>query len=331
MRVIQGLEHVDIDGPVCVTIGNFDGVHRGHRALLEATLERADETEATSVAITFEPHPVRFFRGDEYEPFRLTTPAQKIRLLERAGLDATLVLEFDAELAKMAPDEFVQSVFVERLEVRHVVVGWDFSFGRGRTGSIHDLERFGEQLGFGVTSLGPVLDDEVPVSSSRIRAALRAGDPEGASALLGHDFALAGRVVGGDERGREIGFPTANLDVDPEQLRPAQGIYVTTLVDHLDGAEPRRMPAVTSIGTRPTYYDDGAPTTVESFVLDAPDALDLYGHDIELALHTRLRPELAFDSTPELVAQIERDVSDARDWHGLGAPEAQGTTSSDSS
>lgn len=297
----------------CVTIGNFDGVHLGHQALLASVVERARRYGLPAAVVTFDPHPVRFFRGPALEPFLITTTRQKLACFAALGIELALVVPFDATLAAMDAQAFVQALLVDRLQPREVLVGYDFRFGRGRSGGLDEIAAAGKDR-YRVDAFGPLEDDARPVSSSRVREAVRAGEVEEAARLLGRPFALEGLVVGGDKRGRELGFPTANLAPEPELLEPAFGIYVSSLVEG-----ERVLPAVTSIGVRPTYYEDeaSAPRTVETYVLEAPAELDLYDRRVEVQLHRRLRPELKFESTEALVAQIERDVADARAWHGL--------------
>lgn len=306
-----------------VTIGNFDGLHLGHQALLHTLAKRlesvADE-HMRRVVVTFDPHPMVYFRGLQPESFHLGSAAQKARALAAADVDAMLILPFSRELAAMSADDFVRAVLVEALAAREVWVGHDFRFGKGRRGTIEDLQWLGMLYGFRAHALPAVLDVQGQViSSSRVRAMLSQGQVEQASALLGRPYALEGVVTKGDGRGKGLGIPTANLTNLP-QLLPALGVYVTTLqllnpIPNL----PQTLSAITNIGRRPTFHGQDAPVVVETFLLSpglSPD-LDLYDQPVSLSLHKFLRPEQRFDSPASLVAQIQRDIQDARAFHGL--------------
>jgi riboflavin kinase/FMN adenylyltransferase len=308
------LEAVRLDSPVswpavAVAIGNFDGVHHGHQALLRATVEEARRRDGVSVVLTFDPHPQAVV-GQRPVPRRLTTDGQRARILSGLGVDRLALLPFTPERARETPAEFGRAVLAGMLDARAVVVGENFRFGRDRAGDVEVLRGMGPALGFEVRALPPVLHDGRPVSSTRIRAALEAGDVEEARALLGRPFALEGVVESGDGRGRTIGVPTANLRPETEAL-PAVGVYAGR-VRLPDGG---RATAVVNVGRRPTFGGTGA-TTVEAHILDFEG--DLYGRRLEVELELRLREERAFPDAAALVAQIRDDVATARARLGAG-------------
>lgn len=299
-----------LDGPV-VTLGNFDGMHLGHQAIFGRVRELAARRDTRTAALTFEPHPVRFFKPDA-PPFRLTPERQKLALFAEYGLDAALVLEFNHELAQLSPEAFVEEVLHRDVGARMVVVGEDFRFGKGRSGTAEDLKDLCAARGIEAEIASPVLLDEAPISSTRVRQALQASHMEEITRLMGRPFRLTGEVVHGDKRGRKLGYPTANIET-VHRLLPPNGIYATTL-------HAPNLPAlhsVTSVGTRPTF--GGEDITVECFVLDQdePDSLDLYGADVSLDLWKFMRPEVAFDGPEELVTQIRDDVADVREFFML--------------
>ena len=290
-----------------VVVGNFDGVHRGHAAVIREAAAPAHAAGRPVVAQTFEPHPRTFFRPEQ-PLFRLTGRDEKARMLARAGADETVVLTFNEALAAIEAEAFVADVLARRLAAHTAVVGWDFHFGRNRAGSPAFLAEAGPRHGMFVEVVPP-FGGPTPVSSSAIRDRLDAGDLQGANRLLGRRWIIEGEVVHGDKRGRELGYPTANIVLPPE-TRLAHGVYaVRALVGDriVDGAA--------SFGRRP-QFDDGAPR-FETFLLDFSG--DLYGRRLRIELVAYLRPELKFDSVEALVVQMERDVLDAR--AAIAAPE----------
>lgn len=296
-----------------VTVGNFDGVHIGHRAIIAGVVERAAQTCTTSVALTFEPHPVSWFKRLPVDTFRLTSPAHKIRLLQLLGVDHPVALPFSDQLAALSPDAFVEIILANVLDAAEVWVGWDFNFGRGRTGSPADLARLGAERGIEVRILDPVHLQQEVVSSTSIRKALQAGDLEHAARLLGRRHSVEGTVVHGETRGRRLGFPTANIVPEAGMMIP-HGVYVTSL-----STDTHRVPAVTNVGVRPTFRDDSH-ANVESFVLDGlPADTDLYGRQVEVELLAFLRPEHRFENAEALRAQVALDITSARRLHGLNA------------
>lgn len=285
-----------------LALGNFDGFHQGHQAVVGAAIGWAREEGRPAIVATFDPHPVRFFYPDA-EPFRLTTLDQRQELFEAAGADAMLVFHFDGSIAGMPAERWVEEMIAGHLHTAGVMTGEDFTFGKGRSGNPESLKRLGAPFDIAARAVPAVHDAEGPVSSSRIREALQAGDPETATRLLTRPFAIRGIVEHGDKRGREIGFPTANLSLGT-YLRPRYGIYAVT------GALPggRVVHGAANIGIRPTF--DPPRELLEPHFFDFSE--DLYGQEIEVAFHHFLRPEAKFDSLDELTAQMERDCDKAR-------------------
>ncbi|MEC9068378.1 MAG: bifunctional riboflavin kinase/FAD synthetase [Pseudomonadota bacterium] len=286
-----------------IALGNFDGFHLGHQAVAREAIEWARAEGRPAIIATFDPHPVRFFRP-EAAPFRLTTLEQRQELYLAAGATAMLVFHFDAALAGTSAEDFVRVLLHERLGVAGVVTGEDFTFGKGRAGDRAVLTRLGGEAGIAARAVAPVMDGGAAVSSSRVREALRAGDPEEAARLLTRPFAIRGVVEHGDKRGREIGYPTANLAIE-SYLRPRFGIYAVTGRVLATG---QVLTGAANIGVRPQF----APPRelLEPHFFDFSG--DLYGQEIEVAFRHFLRPEAKFDTIEGLIAQMERDCARAR-------------------
>lgn len=303
MLVVHGYRDVPQSARGAVlAIGNFDGVHRGHQALLATATAIARQLGAPAGALIFEPHPREFFHPEEPH-FHLTPLPQKLWLFEQAGLDVTIVLTFDGALAALSADDFISSVIVDGLGARHVVIGHDFFFGHNRSGTPETMQAAASRLGFGVTIIAPVAEDGEVFSSSAIRLRLAQGDVKGAAQILGRTWRVEGMVVGGAKRGTGLGFPTANIPL-PRGTALGHGIYAVRVV--VDG---ERHDGAAYLGTRPTY-DNGMPV-LEVFLFDF-DA-DLYGRTIEVEFVDFIRPDRRFDSSEALIAQMERDVARARD------------------
>ncbi len=285
------------------TVGNFDGLHRGHRAIVDRILARARETGGSALLITFDPHPLRIL-APERAPRMITTRRQKLALLEEAGLEFVLILPFTVELAAVTAEGFVRDQMAEGLGVKEVYVGANFNFGRGRAGNADLLVRLCGDLGIRGEKVPEVRYLGSPISSSRIRRAILAGEVELARELLDRPYAIEGTVVHGEGRGAGLGFPTANLTPQNE-LVPQDGVYVTEAV--ADGAA---RPAVTNIGSRPTFAQ--AAYAVETHLLNGP--VDLYDRPLEVRFLARLRQELKFESPQALVAQVRRDIDRAREF-----------------
>lgn len=320
MQVFTGLEQVPAAfGPSVVTIGNFDGVHRGHQAVLGRLVRLARADGRRAVALTFDPHPAVVHRPAS-APDLLTGLTDRLDLLARTGLDATLVVPYTLELAALTPEEFVTRYLTGALGARTVVVGHDVRFGKGNVGTLATMVELGGAHGFEVVAVDDVGqclpgDDGSTHrwSSSAARALLAEGDVAGAAEVLGRPHRVRGTVVHGDARGRELGFPTANLGAI-EGMVPADGVYAGRLLrPGLAAASPGHpdadLPAAISIGTNPTF--DGVERRVEAYVLDRDD-LDLYDEPVVLDLVARLRPTLRFDGIDPLVAQMHEDVAQAR-------------------
>lgn len=292
-----------------VTIGNFDGIHIGQRAVLEHVRERAAALDASACVITFEPHPMRVVRPDR-APLRLTTLEQKQDLLVALGIDVLLVVRFDREFARTSAEAFVRSFLVERLGVREVHVGAEFGFGRGREGNLSLLRRLGDELGFSAQGVEEVEVEGLDVSSTRIRSALLEGDVALATTLLGRPYEVRGRVVVGDGRGRDLGWPTINLETANE-LTPRLGVYVVG-VSLQDVATVRG--GVANVGVRPTFAAPGSERApqIEAHILDFDE--EVYDRSAALHFLGRLRGEKRFRSAEQLASQIGRDVKAAREF-----------------
>ena len=329
----NGVADVPSDlGASVVTLGNFDGVHAGHRAVLSRVVERAREQGASAVAITFDPHPAQVL-FPERAPALITGLHQRLDLMAAVGLDATLVMEFTRELSQWSPQEFVVRVLVQTLHATTVVVGADTRFGHRNSGDVQTLRDLGEVHGFDVEVVRDLAPRESGPrwSSSWVREALEEGDVARAAEALGRPHRITGVVVHGDHRGRELGYPTANLEPAAEGLVPADGVYAGWMLRAEAGDDvaeaDRLLPAAVSIGTNPTF--DGTSRRVEAYVLDRTD-LDLYGERVSLELVERLRPTVRFDSVDALVAQMREDVDRSRDLLSGGVvPSSFGSASAD--
>ena len=307
MQVWRSLDNVDLDGAqAVVTIGNFDGVHRGHQALLADVVARARDLEVSAVVATFDPHPMSVIHPDS-APTQLTPLDRRLELLADLGIDGVLVLRFDNDLAHWSPATFVERVLRDGLRAAEVHVGKNFRFGHRAAGDVATL----------VSELGDVPVVAVPLaggatrwSSTYIRQCLAEGDVEAAAAALGRPHRVEGPVVRGDQRGRELGYPTANLDLPPDTAIPADGVYAGWLTRSGSDSDPApAMPAAISIGTNPTF--NGVARRVEAYVLDRTD-LELYGEHVAVDFLARLRDTVKFDGVEALVEQMARDVEQAR-------------------
>ena len=304
-HVARGDGHALDPGPLAgsvVAIGNFDGVHRGHRAVIEAAQTRAQALGSKAAALTFEPHPRAFFRPQE-PLFQLSTPRNKLRLLAATGLDGAVVMNFDAALAATEAEDFIAHILKGRLHIAGAAIGFDFHFGKDRKGSPRYLAEQGAKLGFAVDIVPPLEDEGRPVSSGAVRQALAAGRVVEAAELLGAPWFVSGTVIHGDKRGRELGFPTANIRLDPT-CGLKHGIYAVRV--RIGG---RLHDGVASFGRRP-MFDDGAPL-LEVFLFDFAD--DLYGQEIDVAFIGWLRQEQKFESIEALKRAMDADSAQARD------------------
>jgi riboflavin kinase/FMN adenylyltransferase len=289
--------------PICATIGNFDGVHLGHQAILASVIGAAKRSSSPSLLISFDPHPLAVVAPSR-GPKLLQTRRQKLETLESTGLDGLLLLPFDRELAALTGEEFFGSYLAARLRFAAVHVGSNFRFGRTREGDIKLLQTIGGELSFSVVAVPPVSVDGETVSSSAIRVAIEEGDVAKARAFLGRPFAVTGEVVRGDGRGRALEFPTANLAVENETI-PRRGVYVTETI-----AFGSRFPSITNVGVRPTF--GGTALSVESHLIDVDE--DLYGERLEVRFLARLRDEVKFAGPAELADQLARDQAAATSY-----------------
>jgi riboflavin kinase/FMN adenylyltransferase len=308
VRIYRGLP-ARADEAVALTIGNFDGVHRGHQAMLSRLLEAADDLGLPSAVLTFDPHPREFLgRAGASAPARLTKLRTKLEAFRAFGIDRTYVARFDATLAALTPERFIDEVLVRQLSVRWVLVGEDFRFGKNRAGDIAVLRANAHS--FSVEAMRTVTIDEERASSTAVREALARGDLERATAMLGRPYAISGRVAHGEKRGRGLGFPTANLPL--RRKPPLSGIFAVRV--HGLGA-PRE--GVASLGVRPTIEAEGKPI-LEVFLFDFDDSI--YGHRITVEFLHKLRDEEKYDTLDALTDQIRSDVAQARQYFEAEAP-----------
>ena len=307
MRIVRDYPFVsESDRGACAAIGNFDGVHIGHRAVIEIAHAEADRLHAPLGVMTFEPHPRQFFAPDA-PPFRLMGREARAHRLEKLGVELLYELPFNAALAGLSPEVFARDVLADRLGLNHVVIGADFRCGKGRAGTARDLCALGEEHGFGVI-VAELVDGALGrVSSTAIREALSDGRPRDAAAMLGHWHRIEGPVLSGEQRGRELGFPTANMSIDG--LHPPRfGVYAVR-VDVLDGPHRGSYDSAASIGVRPMF--GGTQANIETYLFDFTG--DLYGAELSVALIEFLRSEQSFDSVDALVVQMHDDCARARD------------------
>jgi riboflavin kinase/FMN adenylyltransferase len=310
MRVLRDYQYAKSgDRGASAAIGNFDGVHLGHRAVIDIARQQAERRDAPLGVLTFEPHPREYFDPDG-PPFRLMNAEAKAHRLEKLGVEILYELSFNAALSALSPEAFAREVVHDGLGLSHVVIGRDFHFGKDRAGTATDLQIFGAEMGFGVTVANLVETGGIEVSSTRIREALTEGRPRDAAAMLGHLHRIEGAVVRGDQRGRLLGYPTANMSI--AGLHPPRfGVYAVE-VRVQNGPHKGDYTGVASLGVRP-MFGENAPN-LETFVFDFSG--DLYGTHLSVALVEFLRPELKFDSVEALVQQMDRDSLEAREILG---------------
>jgi riboflavin kinase / FMN adenylyltransferase len=280
-----------------VTLGNFDGIHLGHQALITGAITDAKQFGIPSVVLTFEPHPLKIL-APERAPRMLLTHKDKMQILRSLGVDVVIVQHFDLSFAQLSAEQFVREFVVDRLKARKIWVGRDLRFGQGRKGQVEDLLRWGPELGFEVAAVDPILVNGARVSSSRVRQSIHDGRVNEVQAMLGRYHFVSGRVTAGHRRGKDLGFPTANISTRTEVL-PMDGIYATLLQ-----LGEKNLPSVSSVGVNPTFGE--GPRTVESFILNFKQ--DIYGEAVKLSFVQRIREEKKFSSADELVVQIHQDV-----------------------
>jgi riboflavin kinase / FMN adenylyltransferase len=315
----RGLEATPGDlGRTVITVGMYDGVHRGHQALIGAAVSRARAMRRPCLLLTFDPHPAEVIRPGSH-PAILTSLDRKAELVAELGVDAMCVLPFTQEFMRLAPETFTHTVLVEQLHAAQVVVGENFTYGHRASGNVGTLTVEGRRFGFAVEGIALAEDSsdggEVPISSTYVRACVAAGDMVSAARALGRPHRVDGVVVRGDRRGRELGYPTANVESPPFTAVPADGVYAGHLVtrDPRSSASRERLPAAISVGTNPTFQ--GSRRTVEAYVLDWDG--DLYGEHVGVEFAQRLRPMAAFPDVDALLAAMDKDVADTRQVLGL--------------
>ncbi|MCG8532637.1 MAG: bifunctional riboflavin kinase/FAD synthetase [Desulfovibrionales bacterium] len=304
MQIARSIQEISLDltKGCCVTIGNFDGVHNGHRKLINRTKAKAAAMGVPSVVVTFCPHPLQVLAGS-HAPALITDYEKKLDLLEAIGVDLVLMLEFTRDFAALDPEEFVKTILCDKLNMKELVVGYDYAFGKGRKGNFELLSMLGEKYGYSIERLEPVIINDAIVSSTRIRDLIKAGNVWDVYPLMDRFYVIRGTVIHGMDRGGKLlGFPTANMRVR-DDLHPKPGVYATWA--ELDGTAYK---AVTNIGYNPTFGNDEI--SVETFILDFDQ--DIYGWELRLNFVARMRDEKKFSGLDELIAQITSDVSLAR-------------------
>ncbi len=307
MRIIRDTVFIDpTDRGAAAAIGNFDGVHIGHQAVIDLTRTAAKAADAPLGIMTFEPHPRSYFSRDQ-KPFRLMNAEARANRLAKLGVEKLYEVPFNDTLASLSPRDFAQTIIADQLGLKHIVVGADFCFGKGRAGTVGDLQTFGDEMGFGVTIAPIVAIDTANVSSTAIRQALTDGQPRDAAAMLGHWHRIEGEVIRGDQRGRDLGYPTANMSITGLH-QPKFGVYAVK-VDVLDGAHKGTYDGAASVGVRP-MFGENVPNC-ETFIFDFKG--DLYGSTLSVALVDFLRPELKFDGLDALITQMDADCATARE------------------
>ena len=304
MQIVTDINKIQLTTPTVLTIGTFDGVHRGHQALLAQLRTAAARRQAASAVIAFHPRPKRVLAPHLPNNDYLTTPAERIALFEHCGLDTLILTPFTLEFAEISAYDFVK-LLVDRLNLVELWCGHDFALGKNREGDVARLTELGRQFGYTVHEFDPLLIDGMVISSTKIRQLLGEGEVRQATQLMGRFPSISGPVVPGDRRGRTLGFPTANLDVPAERLLPANGVYAT--LAHLPG-RARPYQSVTNVGVRPSF--DDKIHTVEAYLFDFSS--DIYGDHLTLDFVERLRPEMKFDNIEQLKAQIARDSAAAQ-------------------
>ena len=287
-----------------ITIGSFDGIHLGHQKIIDNLVKGAKNNGAPSIVITFYPHPAVSIRNIT-DPYYLTSPEEKDRILSELGVNSVLTVNFDYPISQLSPQDFISTLH-RQLRFSCLLVGYDFRLGADRKGSLKILECLGDKMGFCVRSIKPLQKLSKPISSSVIRSALKRGDLNTANTLLGYPYSIEGTVVHGDGRGKHIGIPTANLSVWGKKLLPSEGVYAAFIY-----INKKRFPTVVSIGFRPTFYEIPEQQTIEAHILNFSD--QIYGMKIKLQFISRLREEKKFGSVKELIKQIRKDISDAEE------------------
>ncbi len=302
MDIIIGIENIlrKFRNPV-LTLGNFDGVHLGHQRIFEELTEEARKIDGEAVVFTFDPHPLQVLSPQRCPPF-ITPFKQKMMLVERLGIDVIIVATFDLDLANLTPEAFVKGVLVDKIGTKKILVGYNYNFGKDRKGNVVMLIRLGKKYGFEVKVIDALKVNDVPVSSSKIREFIQSGKMAEAAQLLGRNYLLIGKVIWGADRGKKLGFPTANLEV-LNGLYPKTGVYAVEVI-----MGNKTYPGVADVGYNPTFGLN--PLSVEVHILDF--SRDIYGEEIQLIFHERIRDEKAFENPDALARQIGKDIKAAR-------------------
>jgi riboflavin kinase/FMN adenylyltransferase len=297
-------DHTNNNAGTWATIGSYDGVHLGHQFLIRTLVEESRQAGKPSTVVTFFPHPVKELR-DIKGPYYLTTPEEKNQILTSLGVSSVLTLYFTHNLAIQSTDSFIRILY-NHIHFSCLLIGYDFRLGANRDGDIHTLSSLGKELGYCVRAIEPFIKTDQPVSSSRIRELIQAGDIRSANSLLGRPYSAGGPIIHGDARGRQLGMRTANLDIWPEKLLPGAGVYAA-----FAEVDNRCYPAVVNIGSRPTFYEKPSLQTVEAHLLDFDQ--DIYDQQMQLKFIQRIRPEKKFSGAEELMVQIKQDIQFTRE------------------
>jgi len=302
MDIIIGIENIrrKFRNPV-LTLGNFDGVHLGHQRIFEDLREEARKIDGEAVVFTFDPHPLQVLSPQECPP-AITPFKQKLMLLQKLGIDVVIVAAFDLDLANLTPEAFVKGVLVDKIGAKKILVGFNYFFGKNRRGNVEMLKRLGQKYGFEVKVVDAMTVNDIPVSSSKIREFIQSGKMPEAAQLLGRNYLLIGKVIWGADRGKKLGFPTANLEV-LNGLYPKTGVYAVEVI-----MGDKTYPGVADVGYNPTFGQN--PLSVEVHILDF--ARDIYGEEIQLIFHERIRDEKTFENPESLAEQIRRDIDAAK-------------------
>ena len=299
MNIFRNIDEIKFDKQTVLTLGTFDGIHLGHQQIIKRVIECSEENKLRNLIITFHPHPRKVI-NPEMQLKLLTTNEEQINILEKLGVQNLFIINFTKEFSQLTPDEFIKNYLVDKIGLSRIVIGYDHHFGKGRGGDVEFLLAAGKKYDFEILQIQPFIIDDEPVSSTKIRAALEAGDINKVNKMLGRYYSFSGVVVEGDKRGRELGYPTANIKLsDEDKMLPQIGIYAVLV--EIDGIEHK---ALLSIGKRPTFYNDGK-VVPEVYIYDFNN--DIYGKEIKVNLIQKLRGEEKFNSAEELIKQMNID------------------------
>ncbi|HVO75334.1 MAG TPA: bifunctional riboflavin kinase/FAD synthetase [Ignavibacteriaceae bacterium] len=298
MKIYHDISEVESNKNTILSLGTFDGIHQGHRQIIKSVVEKASINGSRNFLITFHPHPRSVISGDNAVKL-LTTTEEKISILESLGIENLLIIKFTSGFSQISADEFLLNYIIKGIGLKEIVIGFDHHFGKGRSGNNETLKKFGENYNFTVSEIGECRINGETVSSTKIRKALSGGNLESANALLGRYYSIYGNVVIGDQRGRKLGFPTANIKIDKDKLLPALGIYAAEII-----VAENKLFGLLSVGRRPTFYDAGE-IIPEAYIFDFNK--DIYGKNITVKLVERIRGEEKFGSADELIAQMKKD------------------------